>query len=61
MGSDVLAMAGSRCVRRGVAGGKARLTFLGGTMAMASLGGMEMWCGRLSFSPFMERRNWIPS
>lgn len=24
---------------------------------MASLGGMEMWCGRLSFSPFIERRN----
>lgn len=26
-------------------------------MAEASFGGMEMWCGRLSFSPFMERRN----
>jgi hypothetical protein len=24
---------------------------------MASLGGMEMWCGRMSFSPFMLRRN----
>lgn len=33
-------------------------TFLGGTMAMASLAGMEMWCGRCaSFSPFMDRRN----
>jgi hypothetical protein len=24
---------------------------------MASLGGMEMWCGLVSFSPFMLRRN----
>lgn len=38
----------------GVAG---RLTFFGGTMAIASLGGIEMWCGRESFSPFIERRN----
>lgn len=36
-----------------------RLTFLGGTMAMASLGGMEMWCGRESLSPFTDlRTNW---
>lgn len=34
-----------------------RRTFFGGTMAMASLGGMEMWCGRLSFSPFIDLRN----
>ena len=33
------------------------LTFLGGTMAMASLGGMEMWCGRLSLSLLMLLRN----
>lgn len=32
-------------------------TFLGGTMAVASLGGMEMWCGLESFSPFMDLRN----
>jgi hypothetical protein len=33
------------------------LTFLGGTIAIASLGGIEMWCGLLSFSPFIDRRN----
>jgi hypothetical protein len=28
-------------------------------MAVASLGGMDMCCGRwVSLSPFMERRNW---
>jgi hypothetical protein len=26
-------------------------------MAMASLGGMEMWCGRVSLSPFIDLRN----
>jgi hypothetical protein len=32
-------------------------TFFGGTMAIASLGGIEMWCGRLSFSLFILLRN----
>lgn len=37
----------------------AGLTFFGGTMAMASFGGMEMWCGRESLSPFTDlRTNW---
>lgn len=32
-------------------------TFLGGTMAMASFGGMEMWWGRVSFSLLTLLRN----
>ena len=31
-------------------------TFLGGTIAVESLGGIEMWCGREG-SPFIDRRN----
>ena len=42
---------------RGVLRRTPRLTFLGGIIASAALGGIEMWCGRESFSPFIERRN----
>lgn len=52
-----------RRVRFGQVGGgkllgmQRRRTFLGGTIAVKSLVGIDMWCGRVSFSPFIERRN----
>ena len=45
---------GPACRRHGA---RAGLAFLGGTMAMASLGWTDRWCGFTSLSPFIDRRS----